>query len=107
LASSQNSLHNPDWLDVGEIVKAFQEMNKVHITLFGRVEDVHGSQQLTFLITAEEAEYATAEPAVLASVKCHLGSGNHRTMEAAIMWALYQLDWQLASTQSRPEPETA
>lgn len=107
MAANRLSLKNPDWVDVSEIVKAFEEMNAVVIVLFGKVELLHGNRELVFLITAEQKEDALAEPVVLASVKCHLGSGNHRTMETAIMWALYQLDWKLAEEELRKTSKTA
>jgi len=107
LATSRISSSNPDWLDVSEIVKAFEEMNKVRIVLYGRVESVHGHKELVFLIQAEDQEEDDPVAKVLASVKCHIGSGGHRTMESAIMWSLYQLDWQLAKDEMEKNKNTA
>ena len=105
MASSRLSSNSPDWLDVGEIVKAFQQMNACVIMLYGKVEPVGGNRELVFLIQAEELDPADVAPAVLASVKCHIGSGGHRTMESAILWALYKLDWMLAQQQlAKKEP---
>jgi len=107
LATSRISSNNPDWLDVSEIVKAFQEMNKVDILFHGKVESVAGNKELCFLISAVEQNEDDPGANVLASQRCHIGSGGHRTMESAIMWALYQLDWKLAADEMRGKRETA
>ncbi len=107
LATSRISSNNPDWLDVSEIVKAFQEMNKVDIVFHGKVEPVAGNKELCFLISAVEPNEDDPGASTLASQRCHIGSGDHRTMESAIMWALYQLDWQLAKDEMRGKRETA
>jgi len=107
LATSRISSNNPDWLDVSEIVKAFQEMNKVDIVFHGKVEPVAGNKELCFLISAVDPNEDDLVANVLASQRCHIGSGGHRTMESAIMWALYQLDWNLAADEMRGKRETA
>jgi len=106
LATSRLSSNSPDWLDVSEIVKAFEEMNRCGITLLGRVEPLRGSKELVFVISAWDTTDDVPEATQLASVKCHLGSGGHRTMESAIMWALYQLDWQLAALELEKTKQT-
>jgi len=82
-------------------VTAFEEMNRVAIVLTGRVEPVAGNKEVVFLIQAEDLEEDSPVPKVLASLKCRVGSGAHRTMESAIMWALYQLDWELSKDKER------
>jgi len=107
LATSRLSSNNPDWLDVSEIVKAFEQMNHVAIVFHGRVESVAGNKELCFLISALDTGEDVPEVSVLASQRCHIGSGGHRTMESAIMWALYQLDWKLAEDELRNKNRTA
>jgi len=107
LASSRFSSNNPDWLDLTAIVKAFEELNKCHITLHGRVESVNGLDCLSFLVSALASNEDIPEPTFLASQRCHLGLHAHKTMESAIMWALYQLDWQLAEEEMRMTHKTA
>jgi hypothetical protein len=101
------SSNNPDWLDISAIVTAFEQMNKVDIVLIGKVESVRGNKELVFLIQAEQENPESMVATILASVKCHLGSGDHRTMEGAIMWALYQLDWALAKGEMEGNKKTA
>jgi len=67
--------------------------------VFGRVECVQGQDTLTFLVSAIKKDDTPAEDNYLGSVKCYLGSLGHRTMESAIMWALYQLDWRIAQNE--------
>ena len=107
MASSRFSSNNPDWLDLTAIIKAFEEMNKCHITLHGRVESVNGLDCLSFLVAALDSSQDLPEVVFLASQRCHLGLHAHKTMESAIMWALYQLDWQLAEDEMRKPGKTA
>jgi len=107
LASSRLSSNAADAIDVAAVMKAFEEINSCVITLFGRVELVHGLDTLTFLVSAIRKDDTPAEDNYLGSVKCHLGSLGHRTMESAIMWALYQLDWQLAKYEMDRTNKTA
>lgn len=95
------SSNNPDLLDVGTVMDAFETLNGVTLELRGRVESVRGVRELTLSLTAHDARWEIAEHAPLASVKCHPQSGDHITMDAAIMWALYQLDSELARLEFR------
>jgi len=99
LASSRLSSNTADVIDVAAVIKAFEEINTCCITVFGRVEPVQGLDTLTFLVSAIKKDDTPAEDNYLASVKCYLGSLGHRTMESAIMWALYQLDWRIAQNE--------
>jgi hypothetical protein len=87
-------------------MEAFEQINQCFITIYGRVEDVAGGRQLCWLVQALDSKEDVPDPKVLGSVKCHLGSGSHRTMEAAVMWALYQLDAQIARYEMRNNPKT-
>ena len=107
MATSRISSNNPDWLDLTAIVKAFEELNKCRITLHGSVECVQGQDCLSFLVAALSSNEDTPDPIFLASQRCHLGLHAHKTMESAIMWALYQLDWQLAEDELRVTRKTA
>jgi len=107
LASSRLSSNSADVIDVAAVIKAFEEINTCVITVFGKVERVQGFDTLTFLVSAIKNDEDTPEENYLGSVKCYLGSLGHRTMESAIMWALYQLDWQLAQDQFERTKATA
>jgi len=107
LASSRLSLSGPDVIDVAVVVEAFETINKVDITICGKVEPVDGHPCLTFLVGAQQKSENQMERVYLGSVKCHLGWKAHQTVESAIMWALYQLDWQLAEEEMRKANKTA
>jgi hypothetical protein len=83
-------------------VRAFQELNRCEITLAGKVELLEGRETLVWVFTATRKEIAGVAPVFLASVKCHLGLGGHKTIESAIVWALYQLDWRIAELLRGP-----
>jgi hypothetical protein len=107
LATSRFSSNNPDWIDIVEVMAAFEEMNGVVLTLTGRVGSVAGQRSLMMEVQAHDKRYEIGEAPTLASVRCHPGSSNHRSMESAIMWALYQLDGQLAAQELVKEGKTA
>jgi len=107
LASSRFSANSPDWVDVTSVIEAFEEMNQVVITLRGRVERMGSERLLTFLVEAHDARYEIGEVPTLAFVRCHPGSSNHRSMESAILWSLYQIDGQLAKNEMSKDGKTA
>ena len=107
MATSRLSSNTPDLQDVSATLIAFEEINKCKIILFGRVAVVRGARELSMIVTAEELEADIPDPPVLASVNVHLTSGQHRSLEAAIMWALYQLDWKLQQMREGNTTETA
>lgn len=95
MAVSRLSSATPDTSDVTTLIEAFQELNSCEITLFGRVENVRGKSQLTLLIGALVATPDSPDPQYLGSVKCYLGTESPKTIEGAIIWGLYRLDWEL------------
>jgi len=105
LATSRFSSNSPDVIDVGAVMEAFQQINQCAIIIYGKVEELEGRGQLCWLVQALDTKDDVPDPRVLGSVKCHLGSGSHRTMEAAVMWALYQLDAQIARYEMRNNPK--
>lgn len=96
LATSRISSNSPDLVDVSAVMEAFQQINNCLITLHGRVVSVRGAQELVMIVSALELPEDSPDHTYLASVNVHLGSGQHRTMEGAILWGLYQLDWELS-----------
>jgi hypothetical protein len=84
-----------------EVLSAFEEMNSVSIQLDGRVGNVGGERSLNLEFRAYDRRTQTTDRLCLASVRCQIGSHAHRTMEGAVMWALYRLDYELASKEMR------
>jgi len=99
LASSRLSLNSPDVIDVAAVMDAFEQMNSVTVALTGRVVDVGGNRCLRFLVEAHDSQREIGEVPSLGFVSVVLGYGSHKTLESAIMWALYQLDWKLAEAE--------
>lgn len=111
MASSRLSLNNPDMIDVGAVMVAFEQMNECKITVLGRVESRDGQQTLCWLISALDQNEDLPDQRYLASVNVPVIGGGHRTIESAIMWALYKLDWELSemkwgknTTRAEPSP---
>jgi len=77
-------------------MEAFQEVNRVRVELIGRVGVSEGRSGLQFLVKAFDATPGSMVHEPLVSVNVILGSGRHQTMAGAIIWALYQLDADLA-----------
>jgi len=107
LATNRYSLNNPDLTDVGAVMIAFEAINNCAITLYAKLENTNGNRQLVWLAQALDTKEDVPDPKVLASVKCHLGCGSHRTIEAALMWTLYQLDFQISQAEMERTKTTA
>jgi hypothetical protein len=92
----QSSSHNPDLIDVGEVMAAFEELNNAVLVLTGRVGKSAPEGRLSLELTAYDKNFEIGEVPSLASVRFHPGAHNHRTMESAILWALYRVDGEMA-----------
>jgi hypothetical protein len=100
-------LSGPDVLDVTAVIQAFEQINTCRITVLGSVADRDGLQTLCWIISAQEDLEDVPEQKYLASVNVSMNGGGHRTIEGAIMWALYQLDWQLSKHEIARTHKTA
>lgn len=107
MATSRLSLSNPDLIDVGAVMTAFEVMNKCCITLLVRVENHAGVSKLRMIASALTDDEDTPDPKYLGSVNVNLSPESHKTMEGAILWALYQLDWKLAEGELEKTSKTA
>jgi len=107
LATSRLSSNSPDLLDVAAVMAAFEQINTCRITLHGRVEDQDTDPHLVLIVSALEDLQDLPDPKYLASVNATCHAGSHKTIEGAILWALYQLDWRIAEETMRKAKETA
>jgi len=107
LATSRLSLNSPDLQDVAAVMEGFQTINKCAIMLRARVVGAAGACHLEMSVTAWDTREDVPEAKLLAFVNVNLGCGSHKTMEGAILWALYQLDWKLAELELHGTQETA
>lgn len=86
-------------VDVAAVVDAFQEMNRVRVTLEIQLSEPGAKSffQLQATAWSLEAENGGQPPLVLVSVRQELG--RRQTMEAAILQLMYALDFQLAEQE--------
>jgi len=92
LASSRGTSNGPDSVDVRYVLMAFEEMNSCHITISMRLAGKPDNVAMAVEVHAWDTAEDVPEAQHLGSVKLTIGSRDRRTMEAAILQALYQLD---------------
>jgi len=85
-----------DCVDVRYVLAAFETLNRCKLSVLIRVSGTEARPVMDLEVWADPLESVAAEPARLGSVRSVVGSTGARTMEAAILQALYTLDAQLA-----------
>lgn len=99
MASSRGTSNGPDVKDTADTVRAFEEANRVVIVM--TLRPIRGTEEADIWIDAkamsERDGSGVRSILALASVKC-LGS-RHKTLDAAVLAALYALDFQLAQKE--------
>lgn len=97
MASSRFSSSIPDLLDVTMTMVAFETINNVRLEV--RMSRVHegGKSDLALTVLAHEPTRGIGEAPPLGSVNVKCSALNLRTLESAVIHALYQLDSQLAA----------
>lgn len=78
---------------------AFEAINHVRLEIRMMTADYHGRADLTILVLAHPVETLIGERPSLDSVSVKCSGTRLRTMEAALIHALYLLDAQLASQE--------
>ena len=99
MALKQGSSTGVDAVDVKYVLAAFEELNSCRLVVQLSIEGTAARPDLIMEITAVDKGSASAAPAPLAYQKSIVGSMGPRTMEAAILQALYALDAQLAAAE--------
>jgi len=99
LALKQGSSSGVDVVDVKYVLAAFQEINKCGLRVGMHLEGTSARPELILTLTAWSTLLDVPEARLLASQKLQVGSMGPRTMEAAILQALYGLDAQLAADE--------
>jgi len=97
LALKEGSSSGVDVVDVKHVLSAFETINTCKLSVMIRVSGTESRPELDLEVWADPLESAAAEPARLGSVRLRIGSTGARTLEAAILQALYQADAQLAA----------
>lgn len=101
MASSHRSSPGPDVRDIAIQLGAFEHVNKVSLSISITVEGGVLNPQMVYTVNAFTRETVDAEPAPLACVRFTQQQKGFRTMEAAIMYALYTIDFQLGEHELR------
>jgi len=96
LALREGSSNGVDVVDVKYVLSAFEAINKCKLSVLIRVSGTAARPVMDLEVQADPLDSAAAVPAPLGLVKSIVGSTGARTMEAAILQALYALDAQLA-----------
>lgn len=96
MASSRDTSVGPDWRDLEEAIRTFETQDnvKVHIametTITGKTPD------LRLTLSATRSGTVPAEPVNLGFVSVTCLGTSRKSLEAAILALLYQLDFKLA-----------
>jgi len=99
LALKQGSSSGVDCVDVKYVLAAFQEINHCRLIVELTIQGTPARPDLILGVMAWGNEDVDAEPVLLASQRSPVGSVGPRTMESAILQALYALDAQLAEAE--------
>jgi len=99
LASSRFTSSSPDCVDVLAVMEAFEEINRIKLTVRLTVEVSARTVVLLAEATAHTRVDAGAEPVLLASRQLRTGYSQKQTMDSAILQLLYGLDAQLAASE--------
>ena len=99
LASSRFSSNSADVVDVTMVMLAFEAMNKLRLEVrLTRVDDGVASDLLVAVIAhPPTGEIGEVPPLASTSVKC--SALNLKTLDSAVLAALYRLDFQLACNE--------
>jgi len=95
LAASRFSSSTADVTDLGAVMEAFEEINRVTLVLTGRVVVSAGARRLQFQLEVHDQRYEIGEAPTLACVRLIPGLSRHTTMESALLFLLYQADAEL------------
>jgi len=99
LALKDGSSNGVGVVDVKYVLAAFQEINKCRLIVQITIEGSPSRPNLILQVEAWDNLDVPVEPVRLASQRCPVGSLGPRTMEAAILQALYALDAQMAEEE--------
>lgn len=96
MGSKHAGLSGPDWLDLAEMLAAFEEQNRVRIEVSMMRWTSHREPDISLSAKAWEltADRRVAKPLAFRNVTCR--AEGVKSLEGAITYLLYQLDFQLA-----------
>lgn len=85
--------------DVAHFLAAFEELNSCTLSLCMGVTVTNNRPDIRLTMSAATMAVAPVDPVLLASVSCWLSQDGFQTMDAAIMFSLYQLDSAIARAE--------
>jgi len=95
LATKQNASNGPDWRDVAGNIVAFEAMSGVRVEIRLSTTDYRGRADIAITALAHQVGKEIGEALPLASVSVRCSGTKLRTVDAALIHALYLLDGQL------------
>lgn len=99
MASSRDTSNSPDWRDLASIIDSFEKQDQVTVTITLSVEVLEGVPEMFVELNTGISLTADAELAPSGCVRLKCSATNRKTLEAAILAGLYQLDFQLACNE--------
>lgn len=97
MASKQGYLASVGAVDVAHLMRAFEEVNEVSLTVtMSAMERAH-TIDLLMTVRADTLPAVDVEPVALASYQFYRSQSNFLTLDSAIIYALYQMDARLES----------
>jgi hypothetical protein len=99
LAASRDTSNTPDWRDLASIFDSFEKQERVTLTCTLTVEVFNGVPDFWVTLGTDMSLDAGAELVPSGYVRLRLSHTNRKTLDAALLAALYQLDFQLAAKE--------
>lgn len=99
MASSRGTSNGVDWRDVATQWLAFEELNQVRLSLRMSAAGVEDAPDILLAMEAHGRDSEVGGQASLVSVSVRASSLNARTMEGALSYVLYQIDFLLAERE--------
>lgn len=103
LAVSRATSNGADWRDVVGNLVAFEAINGVRLEIRMSTADYHGRADLSVEVLAHERDATIGDQPSLASASVKCSGMRLKTLEGALIHALYLLDSQLASSMLESE----
>jgi hypothetical protein len=96
LGSRHHSLNMSEWMDVTDLLRAFELHNEVCITVSMTTLTTPKGPDLAVMVSAEGKSRKSGDQMLLASVLVKCSSLNLKALQSVVTHALYALDFQLA-----------
>lgn len=99
MASSRDTSNGVDWKDLADILLRFEKENSVEVLVTITTEVKNNKQDLRLTLQPYDTKGEEVAPMPWAFVSATCSSTNRKTLEAALLALLYQLDFKLARNE--------